>query len=127
MYGLSYFTHFFFTITLCRTRQQYLRPTVNRHILVELWSVFTAKTVQVILLQLQKVSARVDGGGSTHYTPGLQASAAIIGQPPSETAHAAVTLPPVAIQPNIRPDVTQRKVRQRMKTGQHVEAQIEDL
>lgn len=119
--------HVFFTVTLCRARQQYLRPTVNGHILVELWSVFTAKTVQIILFQLQKVSAREDGGGSTHHTPGLQASAAIVGHPPSETAHAAITLPPVAIQPNIRPDVTQRKVRQRMKTGQHVKAQIEDL
>lgn len=36
-------------------------------------------------------------------------------------------MPPVPIQPNIRPNAMQRKVNQRMEAGQHVEAQIQDL
>lgn len=117
----------FFTITLCRTRQQYLRAPIDRHILVALWPVYSTETVKVTLLQLQQVSAGQDRGRRTHHPPGLQASTAVIDHPPSETAHTAITLPPVPLQPHVRPNVAQREVHHRMETGQHVEAQIKDL
>lgn len=46
---------------------------------------------------------------------------------PPHAAHPAVTMPPVPFQPNVHLYFAQREVCQMMQTGQHVEAQIQNL
>lgn len=57
----------------------------------------------------------------------MQAPASVIYHGPQHTAHPTVTMPPVPIQPNVHLYFAQREVCQMMETGQHVEAQIQDL
>lgn len=92
---------------MCRAGQQHLRAPVDRDVLVELCLVPSAETVELALLQLQQISARKDGRGCTHHIPGLQASAPVVGQPPPQTAHAAIAVPLVPNQRDLCPDAPQ--------------------
>lgn len=114
-------------VTLCRAGQQYLGSPIDRDVLVGLCIVFSAEAAELAFLQLQQISARKGGRRCTRHIPGLRALVPVVGHPPSQTAQAAITMPLVPSQLNLCPDVTQRKVHQRMQTSQHVEAQIQDL